>query len=259
MYSEDADLPAFGEEEESAQHPYAKDLRNYFEVEKFSEEQIRGLRRGYLGCVTYVDQQLGRLMNTLDKTKLIDNTNLIYTSDHGEMLGKFGMWWKCTLYEDSVRVPCIAAGPDFSSGGTVSTPVDLFDLQAALFKAVGARRPSDWVGQPLQSIPDHDAQRVVFSEYHGHGTRASAYMIRKGDWKYIHYIAAPAQLFNLAADPNELNNLIETHNDIAKNLERELRVICSPERENERTEQFIKRQLVLIDSWKQRTELGSES
>ena len=149
------------------------------------------------------------------------------------MLGKFGMWWKCSLYEDASRVPCIAAGPDFPSGSRVSTPVDLHDVQAGLFASTGAERPSDWIGRPLQHVPENDVGRVVFSEYHGHGARQSAFMVRKGKWKYLHHVGAPHQLFDLDRDPDELQNVYEAHPAVAAGLEKELRTICDPEAEND--------------------------
>ena len=246
IYEGEGDLPDHGSECDSANHPYARDLRDHFETDQFNEEQIRGLRRGYLGCVSYVDRQLGRLLDALCACGFEDETDVIYTSDHGEMLGKFGMWWKCTLYEDSVRVPCIAAGPSFSHAQNVTTPVNLLDVQAAIFATTGAERPTDWTGEPLQAIRAHDADRPVFSEYHGHGTRASAYMIRRGPWKYLHYVDAPHQLFHLAEDPDELNNLYEEQKSVAGEMESALREICSPEEESCRAERFIEQQLEAI-------------
>ncbi|NUN94817.1 MAG: sulfatase-like hydrolase/transferase, partial [Candidatus Omnitrophica bacterium] len=174
-YADHEDLPQYGREVETAQHPFAQDLRAHFQTDQFTESQTRGLRRGYYGCVAFIDRQLGRVLDVLEETGLSERTIVAYTSDHGEMLGKFGMWWKCSLYEDSARVPLIVAGPGFGRGKTVHTPVDLLDLQATLFRATGrdSARPPEWVGRPLQDIPDHDPSRVVFSEYHGHGTRAS--------------------------------------------------------------------------------------
>jgi len=247
LYPQGGDLPRYGKEEESAKHPYARDLRTHFQTESFTEEQVRGLRRGYLGCVTFIDSQLGRLLDALEECGLRDSTNVIYTSDHGEMLGKFGMWWKCSLYEDSVRIPCIAAGPDFSAGKRVETPVDLHDVQASLFYAAGAARPDGWVGQPLQTIGERDPERVVFSEYHGHGTRSGAFMIRKGDWKLIHYAEAPHQLFHLREDPDELRNVFSLYPEKAAELEAELKRICSPELENEKAHQFQEKQLRMLE------------
>lgn len=248
LYPEAADLPRYGREEESANHPYARDLRDHFEADLFTEDQIRGLRRGYAGNVAFVDEQLGRLIDAVEAGSLADSTALIYTSDHGEMLGKFGMWWKCSLYEDSARIPCIAAGPGYSPGRRVKTPVDLHDVQASLFYASGAARPVDWAGQPLQTIKQQDAERVVFSEYHGHGTRSGAYMIRKGDWKLIYYMEAPHQLFRLDEDPDELHNVYADYPEKTGELEAELRRICSPETEDEKAHQFQARQAELLSS-----------
>ena len=243
MYPQGEDLPKHGPGCDSANHPYVLDLRAHFQTDLFSESQIRGLRRGYLGCVTFVDGQLGRILDALEETGLMEDTVVVYTSDHGEMLGKFGMWWKCSLYEDSVRIPLIAAGPGFQSGVRVKTPVELLDLQAALFKTTGCEKPSNWTGTPLQDIQRDDPDRIAFSEYHGHGTRASVFMIRRGEWKLIHCCAGPNQLFDLGSDPEELHDLSQEHPDILQDLEQELRRICSPEEENQRAELFIQDQL----------------
>jgi choline-sulfatase len=163
------------------------------------------------------------------------------------MLGKFGMWWKCSLYEDSVRVPCLAAGPSFRGGARVRTPVDLHDVQAAAFRSLGADRPADWLGTPLPEISADDPDRIVFSEYHGHGTRASAYMVRRGKWKYIHSIAAPDQLFDLRADPEELEDVLSDQPVVASELAQALEAICSPQEENARAEAFIEGQLAELE------------
>ncbi|HEY3440514.1 MAG TPA: sulfatase-like hydrolase/transferase [Paludibaculum sp.] len=207
---------------------------------------MRDLRRGYYGCVSYVDQQLGRLMDALEKSGQLDNTVIAYSSDHGEMLGKFGLWWKRSLYEDSVRVPMIVAGPGFGAGKRVRTPVDLHDLQATLFQATGARRPAEWCGQALQGIGVNDGERVVFSEFQGGGTRASAFLIRQGRWKFVFHCAGPHQLFDLGADPEELVNVATKQSGVVQRMDRELRRICSPERENQRAEEYARRQLVAL-------------
>jgi choline-sulfatase len=248
MYAGCGDLPSHGPECASAQHPYARALRDHFETHDFREEQIRGLRRGYLACITFVDRQLGRLLDALEAEDLDATTDVIYTSDHGEMLGKFGMWWKCSLYEDAVRVPVIAAGPDFARGTCVTTPVDLHDVQATLFAATGAEQPAGWLGTPLYHVEPDDPERIVFAEYHGHGTPGSSFMVRRGPWKYLYHVGAPNQLFNLASDPEELVNLAATEPDIAGDMETELRRICNPEHEHDRAEAFIRLQLQAIQN-----------
>jgi choline-sulfatase len=163
------------------------------------------------------------------------------------MLGKFGMWWKSSMYEDSVRVPLIVSGPGFPSGQRASTPVTLLDVQATLFRATGATRPSTWWGSPLQDLPANDSDRVAFAEYHGHGTRSGTFMIRKGNWKLLHHAAAPHQLFDLASDPEELINRYGDESEIAGELERELRRLCSPEVEFQRALTFERYQLEHVE------------
>ena len=243
LYGDHGDLPEHGVEADTAQHPYAVDLRTHFELQHVPEEHIRGLRRGYYACVTFIDQQLGRLLSVLETSGLADTTNLIYTSDHGEMLGKFGLWWKCNLLEDAARIPCIAAGPDFPTGKRIATPVDLHDVQASVFSIMGAEHPADWHGAPLASLAPDDAERVVFSEYHGHGTRAGSFMVRRGPWKLIHNVAAPDQLFDLDADPEELESRLPANPQVAAELSDVLRAICDPVTVQQQAEAFWQMQV----------------
>lgn len=245
-YADAGDLPAHGPEAASADHPYARDLRRHFQTAAFSETQIRGLRQGYLAGVDFVDGQLGRLLDALERTGQRDETVVVYTSDHGEMLGTFGMWWKCSMYEGSVRVPLIVAGPGFAVGARVDTPVTLLDLQASIFRATGTTGPAGWWGAPLQDVRPGDGGRVAFSEYHGHGTRSGTFMVRRGPWKLMHHMAAAHQLFNLGEDPEELDDRFLAEPVIASELEEALRRLCSPERENRRAHAFEREQLALL-------------
>lgn len=228
LYRDRGDLPAHGDGEESAQHPRARDLWDNARWD-YDDDLIRELRQGYFGAVTYVDDQLGRLLDAVEAGGLAEDTVVGYSSDHGEMLGKFGLWGKCSLYEDSARVPLIVAGPGFDPGTRVTTPVSLLDLQATLFHAVGARRPEAWRGRPLQTMPSDDAQRPLLASYHGHNAGAGAFMLRRGEWKLIYHSDGPHQLFHLREDPEELVNLWADRPDMAAELEAELRAICDPE------------------------------
>lgn len=228
MYQGQGDLPTCGADQESAHHPYAQDVRDNGRWD-FDEELVRSLRQGYFGAVTYVDDQLGRLLDALESVGLTDDTLVCYTSDHGEMLGKFGMWGKTSLYEDSARIPMIAAGPGVAPGQWASTPVSSLDLQATLFHAVGARRPEAWRGTPLQHIPAEDPGRTVFASYHGHNQRGGSFLLRRGDWKLLYNTAAPSQLFNLRDDPEELVNQWAERPEVVEELEAELRAVCDPE------------------------------
>ncbi len=249
LYDGKGDLPRYGIEQPTANHPYSIDLRTHFQTDSYSTKNIIGLRQGYYASVTFVDQLLGKLLNTLEETGLTQNTILIYTSDHGEMLGKFGMWWKCSLLEDASRVPLIVMGPGFEKNKRVYAPVTLHDVQSTLFKAVGAERPSYWHGEPLQDLQYQNPHRLIFTEYHGHGTRGSAFMVRKGEWKLIWNSDAPHQLFNLSEDPDELNNLFTDESDapaVYWELKDYLFSICNPISETAKAETKIKKQLELI-------------
>ena len=247
MYEGHDDLPQHGKETEPGQHPHSKDLQKHFRTDEFKEEWIKGLRRGYYGCVTYTDQKLGQLLDTLEQTGLINNTVIAYTTDHGEMLGQYGMWWKCSLYEESARVPMVIAGPGFFKGLRINTPVTQLDLLASIFRSNNCSYPNDWNGTPLQDIQNNAHNHVAFSEYHGHGTRASSYMIRKGKCKFIYYCEADNQLFDMESKEKESNNIIEQYPEIAREMESELRKICDPEKENQRAEEYIQKQLKAID------------
>ena len=249
-YARHADLPEYDETVNSAQHPYAEDLRKHFQTHYFTEEITRNLRRGYYAHITYVDRMLGRIMDSLEETGLSDNTVIIFTADHGEMLGKFGMWWKCSLFDDSVKVPLLIAGPGFNNQKDVSTPVDHFDLMATVFDIFEKNKPQTWPGTSLLDIDCDDLSHIAFSEYHGHGTRGSAYVVRQGPWKLHYYTQAENMLFHMIEDPEELSNVIESHPHIAAEREKALRSICDPEKEDRRAEEFIKGQLEDINLMK---------
>ena len=94
----------------------------------------------------------------------------------------------------------------------------------------------------MELLPADDADRVVFSEYHGHGTRAGSFMVRRGDWKLIHNVAAPDQLFDLGNDPEELENRVEADPGKAEELAAALADICDPEAEDREAEMFWEKQ-----------------
>lgn len=246
LYAGHADLPDHDINAPSADHPYAQDLRRHFNTVEMTPV-IREHRRAYYGRITWVDRQLGRLLDTLEEIGLEKTTVVGYTSDHGEMLGKFGMWWKCSMFDDSVRVPLIVAGPEFGSGIRVRTPVTHWDLQASLFYSTRVERPSEWSGEALQTIPVDDPARAVFAEYSGHGTRASAFLVRRGPWKLIWNAQAPHQLFQLENDPQELHNCATEYPETVDELTNLLRdQFCDPEREQERAETFIQAQIAAL-------------
>lgn len=231
---------------ETALHPYARDLRAHFKTDGFIEPHITGLRRGYLARLEFVDRQVGRLCDALVEHHLTQTTDVLVTSDCGEMIGTFGLWWEGSLLEGAVRIPLVAAGPSFEPGRTIRTPVDLFDLRAQIFHVAQAGQHPESPGTPLCEIPASDEERVVISEYHGPGTRSGAFMVRRGPWKLIYCLEAPHLLFNLEDDPDELDNRCASEYRTAMDLESELRSVCSPEEENHRAHATEDRQAALL-------------
>lgn len=171
------------------------------------------LRRAYYGLVTYIDRKVGELLAALEQTDQRDETIVIFTSDHGDMLSEKRMVQKRCFYEWSARVPLIVNFPDRQAAGKkVTAPVSLFDLVPTLLDwaavPVEQRLPMDATSlNPLIDSTTDDG-RTVFSEYHVEKVRAPCFMVRKGSYKYIYIHGHGGQLFDLAADPGEWNNLV---------------------------------------------------
>jgi choline-sulfatase len=140
------------------------------------------------------------------------------------------------MYEESAAIPLILSGPDVPEGKVVSTPVSLADFYQTILEAVGVEPNEYDAGLPGESLygfaqgPD-EPDRTVFSEYHAAGADSASYMIRRGKFKYIHYVDYAPELFDLKADPEELNDLSASPLNQAtlEKMESELRRILDPE------------------------------
>ena len=177
-----------------------------------NEESIQKVRRAYYALVTYVDIMVGELLKELEKAGLADKTLVIFTSDHGEMLGEKGMVQKRTFYEWSSRVPLIFRMPDRSNAGrTAEEPVSLIDLLPTFLELAGIKQEAAKYldGESLAGMIDGSRKRVspVFSEMPSEGVFAPCFMVRMRNLKYNYFHGYGAQLFDLAADPREWNNL----------------------------------------------------
>jgi choline-sulfatase len=170
-------------------------------------ENLIAMRRGFAALAHYIDDKIGELLDVLDETGQRDNTIIIVTSDHGEMLGEKGMIQKRSLYEWSARIPLFIDVPDVAPQ-IVETPVSLLDLPATLIDLVGQTPVQPLAGRsllpavhgaPLQVIP-------VISEYHGEGIMRPSFMVRLGNWKYHYCHGSAPQLYDLSTDPGEWHN-----------------------------------------------------
>lgn len=179
-----------------------------------TDEDVRNARHAYYGMITYVDEKIGRLMSTLESVGLRDNTIVVFTGDHGEMLGERGMWYKQNFFEWSARVPLVISDPSRLPVGRVSELVSLVDLAPTLLDLVTDGQPPEAVEAfagrslvPLLRGSDTASPGTVISEYADMGVCAPCRMVRQGAFKYIYTHGYPGQLFDLDEDPDELNNL----------------------------------------------------
>ena len=231
-------MPAQWREADWPRHPAYDYMRRFFSSEQpFPEAAIRRLNAVYYGICSFLDQQIGRVLATVDALNLRDSTRVIYTSDHGEHIGARGLYGKFTMYEEAANIPFIMSGPDVPAGKVVNTPISLIDCYPTILEAVGCAPPDDGIERPGESLwafaASDDRERTVFSEYHAIGSRNAYYMLRDRRCKYIYHVGAPAQLFDLVADPDELYDLalaadLETGNLLAE-YEARLREILDPE------------------------------
>ena len=177
--------------------------------------QVRVARAAYYGLCEHLDRLIGKIMATLDETGLARNTLVIYCSDHGEMAGDHGCWWKSNYYEGSVGVPLLARLPGTIPAGRVSDDVcNLIDLGATLAETAGAKMTgtdgrSLW--PLLRGETGVDWKNETFSEFCDlRGGYFPSRMIRSGKWKLWTYADSgklPPGLFNLEDDPGELRDL----------------------------------------------------
>ncbi|MGV2290295.1 choline-sulfatase [Trinickia sp. YCB016] len=210
---EDIDMPAVSLSL-SDSDPHSQRLRAVCETDRTppSAQQVRNARRAYYGAISYVDAQFGAILAALKQTGLAEDTIVIVTSDHGDMLGERGLWYKMTFFEGGCRVPLIVHAPSKFTAGRVSAAVSHLDLLPTLVELATGECRADWP-DPLdgRSLVPHlrgdGGHDEAIGEYLAEGAIAPIVMIRRGAVKYIHTPADPDQLYDLDADPRELHNL----------------------------------------------------
>ena len=207
------DLPDLRQDDLENLHLVHQALRHFKLVATpIAEDRIRRAQAGYYGMITELDEYIGNVYTALEQTGQLDNTFFIYTSDHGESLGEHGMWNKNNLYENAAHIPLVIAGPGVPSGQTIDTPVAHVDLIATMLDLAGQDRPTELRGHSLLTMLNGDPgdhPGFAYTENHSQGNCTGSFMIRKGDWKYIHFTWYDNLLFNLKEDPDEFDNRID--------------------------------------------------
>jgi choline-sulfatase len=194
------------------QDPHSKRLMLSCDYKNFdiSEDNIRRSRRAYFANISYLDEKVGSLIDTLTRTRMLDDTVIVFCSDHGDMLGERGLWFKMNFFEGSSRVPLMVAGPGIDAGRH-GAPVSNLDILPTLADIAGISMDAinPWTdGESLLPvIKGGDRKSPVLMEYAAEGSYAPMVAIRAGKWKYIHCALDPDLLFDLEADPREMNNL----------------------------------------------------
>ena len=211
--AEDIDLPKLATSPDPAD-PHWHRLRHISDMDRYeiTEDHVRNARRAYYGAISYVDEQLGLLLRTLADCGLDGETMVLFTADHGDMLGERGLWYKMTWHENACRVPLVVAFPGALAPRRVAASVSTVDLLPTLAEiardgaAFDQAAPID--GRSLlPHLAGSGGHDEVLGEYLGEGAIAPLLMIRRGPWKYIRSLPDPEQLYDLAADPLEQRNL----------------------------------------------------
>jgi len=216
-------------------HLVFQELRHFKRIATpIPEDRIRKARAGYYGMITELDEYIGNIWDELEQSGELKNTLFIYTSDHGESLGEHGLWLKNNLYDVAARIPLVMAGAGLHGNVKINTPVAHVDIVATMLELAGSDAFNKLRGHsllPLLQGKSTGHPGYAFSESHSEGNCTGSFMIRKGDWKYIHFTWYDHLLFNVTQDPGEFNNLIDKPEtaDIQDELKNILYSLVDPE------------------------------
>lgn len=185
------------------------------EHERLTDDLRQQAIQAYYASITFMDAQVGRVLDELDRSGLADNTIIVFTSDHGYHLGEHGLWQKMSLFEESARVPLIIVAPGVSGQGAVAkASVGLIDLYPTLIELCGLKGPEDLQGQSLVPIlkdPEHQGRGWTLTQVlrRGKGVETFGYTLRTPRWRYTEWDEARGgrELYDHDRDPLERTNL----------------------------------------------------
>jgi len=208
-----------------------QDMKNWpYKFKDVTYDEARKCKQAYYACVSFVDAQVGRLLDALQERDLLDNTLIVFWSDHGYFLGEKGLWFKRKNFERAVRAPLLIAGAGVKSAGkSCAQPVEMLDLYPTLADYTGFDVPGEIEGQslrPLLSDPSSTWDKPAISQVQ-YGSKAKGYTIRTMRWRYIEWNGGKAgrELYDHANDPDEVHNLadLDKYADTVKRLSKQLR------------------------------------
>ncbi|KAF9886885.1 hypothetical protein FE257_011008 [Aspergillus nanangensis] len=208
-------LPTHGAIPQDQQDPHSQRVLKCIDLwgKEMPEERIKAARRAYYAACTYVDTNVGKLLKVLEDCGMRDDTIIVFTGDHGDMLGERGLWYKMNWYENSARVPMIVHAPKRFASRRVPQNVSTMDILPTFVDMVGASLipglPMDGVSlMPYLTGSDGVKTDTVLGEYMAEGTQSPVVMVRRGRWKFVYSLIDPPMLFDIEADPHEKVNLV---------------------------------------------------
>jgi choline-sulfatase len=219
MYSDvDIPLPDIPSKLDNELHPFNQWIQTHHEVDTctLTDDEIRNNRQAYYGMVTYIDDKVGQIIDELERMNLLEDTMIIFTSDHGEMLGEHGMWFKRTFYDPSTKVPLIISYPDrYQNGKVVDDVVSLIDLSATILKIAEVPDGDKWIaemdGNSFHALLDghkKEWKSEAIIEYCGEGALRPMITLRAGRYKYVHVHGYEPLMYDLEKDPHETQNIV---------------------------------------------------
>lgn len=224
-YPEGVTPPRVRRTGDSADHPMTVGAIKGFRTEEIAEDEMMKARAAYFGAVDFLDEILGDFLALLDRDGFLDNTVIVYTSDHGELVGEHGIWWKNTWHEAATHVPFIVSLPEHRNGSLdkqeVRTPASLADLFPTLCGLSGLDKPEGLDGVDMTDVlkggeSANERVGVITEATHprwGAGTEFR--MIRSDRYKYIAFRDCEDLAFDMEADPEEQHNLLKDDPDNA--------------------------------------------
>ncbi|NRB73227.1 MAG: sulfatase [Verrucomicrobiales bacterium] len=191
-------------------------------------EEARKCKQAYYACNTFTDALVGKLLDALEANDLIDNTIIVFWSDHGYFLGEKGLWYKRKAFERSARVPLIIAAPGLSQGTVSTDPVELLDLYPTLAGLCGLAAPDNIEGASLQPIltdPENANWDKPAITQIWHSDKAWGYSLRTPRWRYTEWVEGTAgrELYDHENDPEEKNNLADSKPELVARLSKQLK------------------------------------
>lgn len=181
---------------------------------RVSQGQVRNARHAYFGMISYVDDKIGRLLGVLRETGLADNTIVVFTADHGDMMGERGMWYKQHFFEWACRVPMVVSWPGKYAPARIGCEVSLVDLLPTLLDMATGGQDGNVVVEadghslfPIIANQCTDWNHPVISEFSADGSTGPSRMVLRDRLKYMYLEGVEEMLFDLDADPLERRNL----------------------------------------------------